>query len=264
MANPQPTDAHLRVAHSISEAIMLRDFSKRQRKILDLILRLSWGCGKKIAIIPRQRDFVTVGIGEGHIQTELSWLVESLIITRDGSAYSFNKDFEQWQVSRVKPYEPRKLTELVRLNLNNNKPLSAELTKTGSLDLPKREVSPYQKGKLATPKPVSSKERLKKALKKEDKSSSKKITITSDEIAEIATLYDVEIGKISPVAAQALNDACQQYPAQDIKDAIKEAVLRGKRNWKYIEAILRNKKAGKRKGEGNKYLHQKYGHMVRR
>lgn len=129
MANPQPTDAHLRVAHSINEAIMLRDFTKRQRKVLDLILRLSWGCGKKTAIIPRQRDFEAVGIGETHITAELSWLIESKIVTTDSGEYSFNKDFDQWQVSRVKPYQPEKLTELVRLNLNGNRP---ELTKTVS------------------------------------------------------------------------------------------------------------------------------------
>ena len=129
MANPQPTDAHLRMAHSINEAIMLRDFTKRQRKVLDLILRLSWGCGKKTAIIPRQRDFGAVGIGETHITAELSWLIESKIIATDSGEYSFNKDFDQWQVSRVKPYQPEKLTELVRLNLNGNRP---ELTKTVS------------------------------------------------------------------------------------------------------------------------------------
>lgn len=64
MANPQPTDAHLRVAHNITEAIMTRDFTKRQGKVLDLILWLSWGCGSKEAYIPHQRDFSVVGIHE--------------------------------------------------------------------------------------------------------------------------------------------------------------------------------------------------------
>jgi hypothetical protein len=124
MVNQQPTDAHLRIAHSITEAIMLRDFSKRQRKILDLILRLSWGCGnKETATIPRQKDFECAGIHEAHIQTELQWLVNSKVIARAGDKYSFVKDFNQWQVSRNKPYQPEKLTELVSINLH-------ELTKT--------------------------------------------------------------------------------------------------------------------------------------
>jgi hypothetical protein len=111
MANPQPTDAHIRIAHSITEAIMMRDFSKRQRKLLDLILRLSWGCGKKEAIIPQQNDFMIVGIGEGHIKQEISWLIESKVIYRQANHYWFNKNYDEWQVSRVKPF--------LRINLPN-------------------------------------------------------------------------------------------------------------------------------------------------
>jgi len=126
--NPQPTDPHLIVAHSIWEAIMQRDFSKRQVKILDLILRLSWGCGKKYAIIPKQKDFQVVGVGEGHIKAELNWMVTSKIITIDGDQYSFNKMFEEWQVSRVLPFIPEKLTELVSINIADAKANRDKLT----------------------------------------------------------------------------------------------------------------------------------------
>lgn len=156
MANPQPTDAHLRVAHSIYEAIMTRDFTKRQRKILDLILRLSWGCGKKDAYIPYQRDFSVVGVHEVDIKGELDWLAVSKVIAREDSFYWFNKDFEQWEVSRVKPYQPKKLSELLRLNLNGNRP---ELSKTLSENLAKHLVSTKQNAKFFTPNLASPKER---------------------------------------------------------------------------------------------------------
>lgn len=166
MANPQPTDAHLRVAHSINEAIMLRDFTKRQRKILDLVLRLSWGCCKKNAIIPRQRDFEVIGIRETHISTELMWLATSRVISIKGCEYTFNKDFDQWQVSRVKPFQPEKLTKLVRLNLDHtyqNGELSGKtLTKTVSKNLPKEKVPIYQNGKLVRRNLASAKEKIKK------------------------------------------------------------------------------------------------------
>lgn len=167
MANPQPTDAHLRVAHCITEAVMMRDFTKRQRKILDLILRLSWGCGKKFAIVPRQRDFEAVGVGEGHIKAELTWLVESHIISITGDQYAFNKDFDQWQVSRVKPFAPEKLTELVSLNLNGSKPKLTETVSTNPLkndkNLPKQEVGTYRNSKFGTPKLASPKESIKES-----------------------------------------------------------------------------------------------------
>jgi len=159
MANQQPNDAHLRINHNITEAIMLRDFSKRQRKILDLILRCSWGCGnKETATIPRQKDFECAGIHEVHIKTELQWLVNSKVITRDGDKYSFVKDFNQWQVSRNKPYQPERLTELVSINLQ-------ELTKTVSENLPKHKESTYQNSKNPTPKLASPKENIKESIK---------------------------------------------------------------------------------------------------
>jgi len=143
---------------------MLRDFTKRQRKILDLILRLSWGCGQKDAYIPHQNDFCIVGIYESDVKAELTWLEQSKIIVRQDMYYWFNKDFDQWQISRVKPYQPEKLSELLSLNLNGNRP---KLSETLSTDLVKHEVYTSQNTKFVTPKLASPKERLNKVLKKD-------------------------------------------------------------------------------------------------
>lgn len=164
MAKPQPSDAHLRVAHSIGEQLMVSHFSEQQRRILDLILRLSWGCGKKDANIPHQRDFAVVGIREGHIKAHLDWLIEAKVIIRQENNYQFNKDFDQWRVSRAIAYTPQKLTELVRLNLNYTK---QKLTENGNSNLRNTEESAYGKRKLSTPTLVSPKEKLKKVLKKD-------------------------------------------------------------------------------------------------
>ena len=103
----------------------------------------------------------------------------------------------------------------------------------------------------------------------------------SDEMAEIATMYEAEIGKITSFVAQELNDTLQNYPADKIKDAIKEAVKQNKRKWNYVKGILKNWKesghqGGKDKPERDysrqkinyadpdKYIKGKYGHMVRR
>ena len=110
------TNGFTSIYHDIKEAIMLRDFTKRQRKVLDLILRLSWGCGKDTANIPRQRDFCCIGIAESHISAELKWLSDSQVIIIEGTTYGINDNPEQWQVSRVKPYNPDKLTVLVSGN----------------------------------------------------------------------------------------------------------------------------------------------------
>lgn len=133
VSNPQPTDAHIRIAHSISEAIMMRNFSKRQRSILDLILRLSWGCGQKVAIIPRQKDFEIVGVDESKIKNELDWLVSANVLfwNRETNEFAFLKDFERWAVSLVPSYNRFRFEELLHVNLTsqNGKFLAKAATK---------------------------------------------------------------------------------------------------------------------------------------
>jgi len=164
MANPQPTDAHLRIAHSINEQLMVSLFSEQQRRILDFILRLSWGCGNSVAYIPHQRDFEIVGVREGHIKAHLDWLVEAKVIIRQNCYYQFNKDFDQWRVSRATGYTKQKLTEIVSINLKYDKP---KLTETVNKNLQNMEDYAYGKRKLPTPESASSKEILNKVLKKD-------------------------------------------------------------------------------------------------
>ena len=92
----------------------------------------------------------------------------------------------------------------------------------------------------------------------------------SAEMAEIATLYEAEIGKITSFVAQELNDATKNYPTAWIKDAIKEAVRQNKRKWSYVRGILNHwKESGRQaekasKDDPDKYIKGRYGHMVQR
>jgi len=91
---------------------------------------------------------------------------------------------------------------------------------------------------------------------------------------DIFTLYEQNIGMLTPLIADELRDMEKLYPDNWIRDAIKEAVLHNKRNIKYIAKILERWSA-EGKGDGtyrgdfkktgpDKYIKQKYGHMVRR
>lgn len=56
----------------------------------------------------------------------------------------------------------------------------------------------------------------------------------------IFALYQQNIGPLTPLLADELRDAENQYPADWINDAFKIAVTRNARNWRYIDAILRS------------------------
>jgi DNA replication protein len=55
----------------------------------------------------------------------------------------------------------------------------------------------------------------------------------------IFTLYEQNIGLLSPLIADELRDAADKYPVDWIEAAFREAVLHNKRKWSYIRAILR-------------------------
>jgi DnaD/phage-associated family protein len=90
---------------------------------------------------------------------------------------------------------------------------------------------------------------------------------------DIYTMYEENIGMLTPIIADWLKEAEQQYPEAWIKDAMKEAVSLNKRNWRYIDRILANWSAEGR-GDGThrrnnqtdpgKYRKQKYDHLIKR
>jgi DnaD/phage-associated family protein len=54
----------------------------------------------------------------------------------------------------------------------------------------------------------------------------------------IFTLYEQNIGLLTPLIAEDLKEAEKMYPASWIEDAFKESVRLNKRNWRYISRIL--------------------------
>jgi len=55
----------------------------------------------------------------------------------------------------------------------------------------------------------------------------------------IFKLYEENIGPLTPLLADALKDAEQTYPPEWVVEALEISVKSNKRNWKYVEAILR-------------------------
>ena len=97
--------------------------------------------------------------------------------------------------------------------------------------------------------------------------------VDTEKQPDIFTLYEQNIGMLTPMIADELREAEKLYPESWIGDAIREAVNQNKRKWNYISAIL-ERWAAEGKGDGtyprnnkkgpDKYFKQKYGHMVQR
>ena len=62
--------------------------------------------------------------------------------------------------------------------------------------------------------------------------------IETIERPNVFTLYEQNIGMLTPLIAEELREAEETYPAAWIEEAFREAVSLNKRSWRYIHAIL--------------------------
>jgi DNA replication protein len=92
---------------------------------------------------------------------------------------------------------------------------------------------------------------------------------------DIFSLYEQNIGMLTPMIAEELQEAEKLYPADWIESAFREAVSLNKRSWKYIARILerwtvegkddgKSRRDFKKEDDREKYVRGKYGHMVKR
>ena len=87
----------------------------------------------------------------------------------------------------------------------------------------------------------------------------------------IFKLYEENIGPLTPMIADALKDAEKTYPPEWVAEALGTAVKNNKRNWKYVEAILRRwkeeghaKKQDRRDAQedGRRYAEGEYADFI--
>ena len=69
---------------------------------------------------------------------------------------------------------------------------------------------------------------------------SRQVTGLRLERPNIFRLYEENIGPLTPLISETLQDAEQTYPAGWIEEAVQIAVEKNVRNWRYIDAILKS------------------------
>lgn len=91
----------------------------------------------------------------------------------------------------------------------------------------------------------------------------------------IFSMYEQNIGLVTPIIADRLVEAIEHYPETWIEDAISEAVAYNRRSWRYIQRILENWATEGRTDETDRggtardsrrtrQLHGKYAHLFGR
>jgi DnaD/phage-associated family protein len=81
----------------------------------------------------------------------------------------------------------------------------------------------------------------------------------------IFKLYEENIGALTPLIADTLKDAEQSYSAEWIEEALSLAVKNNKRNWRYVEAILKRwKEEGHAQKQSSRNDQEDRGRSVQR
>ncbi|WP_134705144.1 replication protein [Ammoniphilus sp. YIM 78166] len=256
MANPQIENGFIKISNEIWDEVIRRDFSKRQTAILNLILRLSYGCQSKYAYIPQLKDFELCGVGRTHIRTELVFLEQCKVIfwNKEEMTFTFNKDYEVWQVSPVKGWNEEEFKSLIHKNIgkksyqNSNFPVTKTVTLTdesyqkGNSTVTKKVIHELPKRELEGPvNPCGSKaqEGSKYIIKNNIKYKEE------EENHNPFVFYETNgFGTLSPYIADEINYWFDgnffDEPEIIIIRAMKEALLRNSRRWKYVDSILRD------------------------
>jgi|TARA_B110000263_G_scaffold114749_1_gene99987 DnaD/phage-associated family protein len=77
------------------------------------------------------------------------------------------------------------------------------------------------------------------------------------DIPNIYSIYEQNIGMITPHIAELIKESENLYPMKWIEDAIKQASIQNKRNWAYVSSILnRWKTEGKDNGKHSRHPRQ--------
>lgn len=131
MANPQPNDAHIILAHTIQDNLLLRDFSKIHLKVIYLVIRLSWGCASKGWQYKSYRDFEVIGLYKSDVAKVLTFLNSNNVITwnKKYNLLIFNKDFDTWTIPLKT--DKKLFSDLIHNSLKNTNEVRNLLTILG-------------------------------------------------------------------------------------------------------------------------------------
>lgn len=245
MASPQTEKGHIRIANEIIDEVIRRDFSKRQKDILHLIWRLSYGCNKKSATIPKLKYFALCGVTKQNVKKELDHLVTCRVIDWEESTnkFTFNKNHDEWIVTPGKGWNSEEFKELVAINIKekflkqeqDEKPKSSQnknfkqkkVLKIRTYEFLKQEL---QNGVILT---RSKGEWVLKDIIKDI--SNKDI---KDNNNNPHTFFQENIAPLSPFVIEEITDWTEMFPDEVVTFSMELAVKSEKRSMNYCNKIL--------------------------
>lgn len=114
-------NGYVKIANNLFDNIIFRDFNNRERAVIFLVIRLSYGFNHKAAIIKPKARFGLIGMHRQHIDRALDSLIaKNVIIDRGNDEFMLNKHFDTWKVKLNKQFNEDNFNELKGLQFRGN------------------------------------------------------------------------------------------------------------------------------------------------
>jgi len=207
-----------KVDNRILEKLITSDLTKRQIKIILLILRLSSGCQKSYALLER-KDFKVAGIDRRHVKREIEKICSLKILNFDSEKkiYWIN-DANEWNV------EAKDMSKVVRKNLNFSH-LGRILSKKCERGFTRNVTNDYLKV-------FSEKERRKSKENNEKKKEKEKI------ISFFIGEYFRRISPLSEKEREIFSELLKRYGERAVVRAISIVERGEERSFSYFQKVL--------------------------
>ncbi len=210
--------------NEILEKILTADFSKRQLKILLLIIRFSFGCQKNYCLL-KNKDFTYARVSPYCIKDELEKLVKKGVI--------------KWNLGKEMIWINKNLSEWIVDSSGDN---PKAFIKIATKNLPKQQLKIYQNinlgfNEIATPfsqnpNPDKEKEITKENIKENINKNKENILLN------IFKSYSSKVSPLNEEDALTLKDLLKSYSPETIEKAISIVSSGNERSLSYFLKVL--------------------------
>lgn len=103
MANPQKENGYTPIANELYDALIISPIRGEVRRIIDLVIRKTYGFHKKIDSISLTQFEKATGMKRSCVCRALKEAVAKQLLLKSKNGYAFNKNYHQWVVAKRLP-----------------------------------------------------------------------------------------------------------------------------------------------------------------
>ncbi|MEK7525874.1 MAG: replication protein [Patescibacteria group bacterium] len=140
----------IQIPHGVNDLVIQVDVSEREKNVLLLISRLTYGCHSEWATLIKA-DLICIGIGNSHAKEVLDKLIISGLIIKSGSKDEYRLNINN--LRRIVEKHPERISrfkKIIGINIKSrfSQRGNMELPEIVTKNLPIQEVGTYQNGSI--------------------------------------------------------------------------------------------------------------------